>query len=480
MRLLLFFPKWTNQYDTTNSYFAKRSSTLPPMNLTYIAAISEQRGDIVKIIDCELEDISSDKFLSYIEKFKPNIIGTTSTTPTFDITLKYTKDIKKAYPKIPIVLGGNHISILGKDGFDKSIDYGIIGEGDYTWKEFLDAYESKIDLSNIRGLLYRKKGKVIFTGYRDIITDLDSLPLPARHLLEMTKYYYGTMKGRRRVTSIMATRGCPYHCIFCSTKVFGNSVRKRSPQKVIEEMKNCINNYGTEHFYFNDDTVTLDKKYILELCDLMIKEKLNITWESSTRANRVDDEIISTLAKSGCVRLSFGLESVNENIRKIMRKEVPLEDYIKANKLTNKYNIETINSCMIGLPGENIDTIRELLRFLRKSKEIKQANIAIAIPYPGTQLYDMAKKGEHNLKLMTEDFSQYRRYGSAVMTVGDLTPNDLISLQNDAIASLYMAPWRMIPVLKKQGIKGLFLTYMRIVKNVKKIVKNENGLFWFK
>jgi radical SAM superfamily enzyme YgiQ (UPF0313 family) len=134
---------------------------------------------------------------------------------------------------------------------------------------------------------------------------------------------------------------------------------------------------------------------------------------------------------------------------------------------------------MIGLPGETKETIRKLLHFLRFSRDIKQANLAIAIPYPGTELYSMAKKGDHSLELISEDYSQYRRYGSAVMNVGDLTVEELVLLQNDAFVSIYMVPWRYIPVYKKQGIIGVLLTFLRFIKSFKRVLKNEAGLFWF-
>ena len=119
---------------------------------------------------------------------------------------------------------------------------------------------------------------------------------------------------------------------------------------------------------------------------------------------------------------------------------------------------------MIGLPGETRESIQKTMDFLRNAKEVKQSNLAIAVPYPGTEFHRMAKNGEHGMKLMTEDFSEYRRYGSAVTTVNGLTPKDLISLQNDGFVSIYSAPWRWKPMLKKQGIIGGLLTLSRIVK----------------
>jgi len=263
----------------------------------------------------------------------------------------------------------------------------------------------------------------------------------------------------------MTMRGCPFKCIFCSTKVFGKDTRRRSPKKVLGEIRDIHEKYGIDHFAFLDDTFTLNKKHTIEICDLLIKENLNITWDANTRANLVDEELVSKMAESGLIRLCFGLESVDENIRRIMKKEVPLEQYIEANRLTNKYNIETTNSCMIGLPGETKETIRKTLRFLRESKEIRQANISIAVPYPGTELYELAKRGEYGLQLLINDFSQFKRYNAAVMQVGDLSPNDLIEMQNEAFASIYIfAPWRWESMIKKTGIEGAKVTVERLMR----------------
>jgi radical SAM superfamily enzyme YgiQ (UPF0313 family) len=264
----------------------------------------------------------------------------------------------------------------------------------------------------------------------------------------------------------MTVRGCPFKCIFCSTKVFGKNFRKRSPELVIEEIGRINKQYNIMHFFIADDTLTLHREHILKICELLIKEKMGITFEGSTRANLVDEETISRLREAGMVRISFGLESVDENVRKLMRKEIPLESYLTANRLTNKYGIETLNPCIIGLPGETKETIKKTLSFLRDAREVKQANLSIAVPYPGTELYEIAKKEMHGLKFIVDDFSRFRRYNSAVLKVGDLYPEDLIRYQNDAFASIYLAPWRWIPVLRKSGLLGLIMTFGRLIKSL--------------
>jgi radical SAM superfamily enzyme YgiQ (UPF0313 family) len=170
------------------------------------------------------------------------------------------------------------------------------------------------------------------------------------------------------------------------------------------------------------------------------------------------------MSRAGLIRMGFGLESADENIRTIMRKEIPLQSYIQANRWANRYGIETQNATIIGMPGETRDTIKKTMSFLRDNHDIRQANVSIAVPYPGTELYRMAKNQEHNLKLIEKDFSRYQRYNSATMQVGELTPTDLIDLQNQCFASIYIAPWRWLSIIKKSGLTGFFLTWKRILK----------------
>jgi radical SAM superfamily enzyme YgiQ (UPF0313 family) len=467
MKIVLLYPKWTAEYGLI-SVFAKKAGVYPPLNLAGLAAIAENLGHEVKIIDGEVENMPLGRMIEETAAFKPEIIGITATTPFYHLAVKLAQGLKQKLDRTPIMIGGSHITILKEEAFYPCFDYAFIGEADDSFPLFLEKYAKSEDISGVKGILYREKDKTKFTGEADPILNIDSLPSPARHLLKMDAYKIGTLQGMKNFAPIMTIRGCPFRCIFCSRKVFGSRTRMRSPQLVIEEIKSIVNKYNIKHFIFLDDTLTLDKNHILEICDLIEANKLKITFEGSTRANLIDEETISRLARAGLIRLSFGLEAVDENIRRTMKKDVPLESYITANKLTNKYGIETLNSCMIGLPGETISTIKKTLSFLKDSHEIKQANISIAVPYPGTELYEMARRGDHNLKLMTEDFSKFRRYNCASMQVGDLSPADLIELQNQAFASIYLAYWRWKPMLKKSGVIGTLLTFWRLIKTIAK------------
>lgn len=466
MKIILLYPQWSGTYGIF-AHFAKRAGRWPPLNLCYLAAVAEKAGHQVKIIDGEAEEVSLEKMVKQVVRFNPDIIGITATTPFYHITVALASMLKEADKNIPIVIGGSHISILQEKAFNPCFDYGFIGESERSWELFLSRYEKKMDISDIKGLLYRKADRIISGGMPDSIEDIDSIPFPARHLLKIDRYKQGTLrKGRNNFTSIMASRGCPFKCIFCSTKVFGYRVRRRSLDLFMEELKSIISNFNIRHFYIADDTMTLDRQYMLDFCCRLEKEKISITFEGGTRANCVDEELMAVMARNGLIRLAFGLESTDPRMRKIMRKEIPVHCYKEANKLANKYKVETVNSAILGMPGETRATAEKTISYLQNAREIKQAHLSIATPYPGTELYEMAKRGEHGLRLLSEDFSRFRRYGSPVIEVNDLSAQNLLDLQNDGFLRIYSASWRLLPMLRKHGLIGGLLTFYRLIRKI--------------
>ena len=468
MRVALLYPSWTGEYGLFG-HFARRGSVWPPLNLALLAAMAEQHGHEVIIVDGEAGGYSQDKMISEAFRFNPNIIGLTASSPFFHVTKNLAEGLKEANNKIPIAIGGPHVTIMKEKSFLPCFDYAFVGEAERSFPQFLEQCQKGRDISEVKGIIYRENGETAFTGMPDPLDikgrqyPLDQFPFPARHLLDMKKYKLGTLHGRFNFTSIQTMRGCPWQCIFCASEALNTTrVVERSPRSTVDEIKSVVSEYNIRHFYIVDDVMTLRKERILEICDLLDEENLAITFEGSTRANLVDDELIARLAKSGLIRLSFGLETTDPEMRQIMNKRVPLEYYVKANEICNKYEVEALNSVMIGLPGETRETVGATLEFLGNSREVKQANFAIAVPYPGTKFYEMARTGGHGVQLMTEDFSQYRRYGSAVTTVGELTPRDLVELQNDGFVSIYSAPWRWKPMIRKMGIFGALLMLIRV------------------
>lgn len=482
MKIALLYPAWTGEYGLFG-HFAKRSSTWPPLNLALLGAVTEQHGHETIIIDGEAEGLNRQKLAERVVALKPDVIGLTAYSPFFHLTADVAGSIKALNPDIPVIVGGPHITIMKEKAFLPQFDYAFKGEAERALPQFLDSLQKSGDYPS--GMLYRKGGEVIDTGEPQWAAEtamkktdlgkqhypLDWLPYPARHLLPMKKYRLGTVTGgRSHFTSIQTARGCPWTCIFCASDALKTTrFIMRSPRTVVAEMREVADKYPyISHLYIADDVLTFWPEHITEICDRMDAEGLNFTFEGSTRANLVTDKLIARLAKSGLIRLSFGLETVDPVMRVTMQKKVPLEAYTTANKICERYGVETMNSLMIGLPGETRETIRSTIKWVRESREIKQANLAIAIPYPGTEFHDMAISGTHGVELLSEDFSKYMRYGSAVTKVGELTSQDLIDLQNEGFVSIYSAPWRWKPVWKKHGTIGFLMQMIRVFRLWKK------------
>ena len=457
MKVVFTYPQWTSKQKGIIKFFSRKVGVVPPLGLAYLAALTENAGHEVLIIDAEAEGLNIEQVIEKLKQFRPDIIGVTATTTFFHESIRSATCFKSHFPDIPICIGGAHVTILKEKAFDSCFDFAFIGESEISWINFLEAHQNASDYSSVSGLIYRDKDRVIINDKLEIVMDLDTLPNPAWHLLKSEAYLLRTPNGKlKRVGTIFTTRGCPFKCIFCSTELSGSKIRTRKPEKVVEEIEMLVSQFDIEHIMFLDETFTMNRNHIMEICRLLINKNLNITFEAGTRADLLDEELIKTMAKTGFVRLGFGLESVDPKIRSIARKGISIDAYITANKLALKYKIQTRNSCIIGLPGETKKTIRDMLRFLRKHLEMQIINMTIATPYPGTELYQIALQGKHNVHLCEHDFSKYRRYGSPVLKVGDLTPQDLLRYQNDAYVSIYMHPARWRSMIGAYGLSGFF------------------------
>ena len=469
MKVLFLYPLWTGESKGISAYFAKRAGgTYIPYNLALLAAITEKEGHHAKIIDGELEKISLQEIVEQSKNYNPDVIVLTGMTPFYNIAVECAALFRKNHITADICVGGPHITIMEEKAFNSEFDFGCVGAGEEAWKKFLKAKEKKISFSEVPGLLYRENNELKKNKKASQSKDLDQYPMAAYHLLKMGKYKIGTLKGRLPFTSIQTFRGCPWKCIFCaSDQLETTKILKRSIVSIVDEMQHVVEKYDIRHFMVLDDVLTLVRKRTVEFCNEIIRRDLKITFEGNTRANLLDEDLVVLMKQAGLIRLSFGLETVDEDMRETMNKKVPLDCYKASNALLNKYKIEALNSVMLGLPGETEENIWKTLNFLSKSKEVKQANFAIATPYPGTKFHEMAKAGEGGMELLSDDFTEYKRYGQAVTRVNNLGPQDLIRLQNEGFVSIYSKYWRWLPVIKKHGIIGLVLTFFRIFKMVK-------------
>ncbi|MBI5641248.1 MAG: B12-binding domain-containing radical SAM protein [Nitrospirae bacterium] len=461
MKLSLVFPSWFGEFGSF-SHAAKKVSTFPPLNLCIVAAIAEQEGWEVQLIDAHIEQLDHPAVVSRVKDFQPDLIGLTATTPFFHNATLLARTLKQSMD-VPVVIGGTHVSIVREKAFEECYDYLFIGECEMTFPDFLRSYAAGNRTPQVAGVMMRQGNEVLYHGDPPFLEDLDKAPLAARHLLPNDRYFMGTLRGRKLYTSMQMSRGCPFNCVFCACDLHGKRFRLRSLDNVMQELEYVIRDLRAEHVYFVDDTLTLNRKFIMELCDEIEKRGLKFTFEGSTRANLWDEEMVRRLKQCGLIRISFGLESADPTVREIIRKNVPLDSYAESNRLSNRLGIETINSVIIGLPGDTRESIERTVEYLCKARDLLHVTLNIAIPYPGTEMLKMAESGDYGLKLIERDFSKYQRYESAVMEVNGIAPAELIELQKKALARIYSRWWRIIPTLKRFGFMTVFLTAFNTV-----------------
>ena len=386
MKISLVFPSYYDEFGIYKDA-AKKLSTFPPLNLCIVAAMAEQSGWQIQLIDGQIEQLDDSSILQRVIDFNPDLIGLTSTTPFFHNTVDFARMAKKRL-NVPIIMGGTHVSICREKSFDAcdDLDYAVIGECETTFPLFIKSFAEGDHFPNVPGIMMRKGEDIIYYGDIVPIEDLDKSPLPARHLLRNDKYILGSLKGTKQYTTVQMSRGCPFSCVFCAADLHGKRFRLRSINNVMEELEMIINKFGTKHIYFVDDVLTLNRDFIFSFCDEIEKRHLKFTFEGSTRADLWDEELAKRLKKCGLIRISFGLETADLRVREIIKKDVSLESYIKANKLSNRLGIETTNSVIIGLPGDTRESIERTISFLCKARDLFHVTLNIAVPYPGTEI----------------------------------------------------------------------------------------------
>jgi len=476
LKILLINPPAIEAYGKYKAAAKVGASPQMPLGILYIASALNKAGHKVRVIDCDIDEINIDGILKETEKEQPDILGVTVTTPIFTSGKTILQKIKEKYPKIKTFIGGYHFTALPKQSMNQSkADYGFYGEAEATATELANylgeckAKNKKPELKKlktIKGILFFDKGKLVINKKRPMIRNLDRIPFPKREFLRYKKYLWSVPgKGLVPVTSITTQRGCPFQCIFCGTQTIFPGVRFRTTKNVIEELEYLVNELGITHLQFQDDTLTLNKKKTEDMCNEIKKNGLKFTWEGYTRANTIDEELLKLLKSVGLVRLSFGVESGNEQILKAIKKGVKKEDYVKAYQLCNKLGIETRCSLMIGHPFETKQTVKETMKFANSLK-CYQAYINITTPYPGSELLELARQGYGGINLLTENWEEYRRYGNSVMQMNDLTVQDLIKLQKWAYKKFYLRPHIIWYNIRRAGPKAAILNGIAFFKSV--------------
>ncbi|MCW8965335.1 MAG: B12-binding domain-containing radical SAM protein [Candidatus Pacearchaeota archaeon] len=375
---------------------------LPPMSLASLGAVLLQENKKVKVLDLRLSKSPIKELSSVIKSFLPDYVGLTFTTPLFEEAKKISNHIKELNPKIKIIVGGPHVSALKNKSFDgTSFDIAVFGEGEITLQEIC----RKKSLSKIKGIIYKSKNKIKTNPPRELIKNLDDLPFPAWELFDLTKYKTPRISCKANpVGPIETSRGCVYGCVYCSKCTFGRNFRVKSSERVIKEIKHMLKS-GFKEIHVLDDMFSTDMDRAKDICNKIISNKLKFTWSliNGIRIDRVDEELLIKLKKSGCYRLAFGVETGDQKILTDIQKQTTIQGIKRAFKLANKVGIETIAFCMFALPGETPDSMQKTIDLM---KEVKPTlpKVSILLPLPGTPLFEEWDKQGH---ILTKDWQDY-------------------------------------------------------------------------
>lgn len=362
----------------------------PHIGIAYLTAVLKENNHQVKIFDQAIEN-DDQKLTDLIKKFKPDVIGITA----FSYCYAYVSDLikkVKSITKIPLIMGGPHVSAVKKDSLEKTqADFAMKNEAENSFIIFLNEFKKKKPrFKTVPNLIWRdKNGNVIENPDASFIVDLDKIPFPDYSEFHFEKYSYFSSK----TIPIITSRGCPYNCNYCSVRLsMGRGFRPRSPKNILLEIEHWYKK-GFRTFEINDDCFTLDLKRAEEICDLIIKKKLNITYNlyNGIRVDRVSKKLLKKMKQSGCVFISFGVESGNQGIINQIGKNITLKQTRRAIKLTNEVGIANSANFIIGHPGETYKTAMQTIKFAEELPT-NFVNFYNLIPYPGTALYEWVEK----------------------------------------------------------------------------------------
>lgn len=440
----------------------------PPLGLAYIASFLEKHGYKVKIIDSNAEHKNIPAIVKDLEEFKPDVVGIGSVTVLIIPSFKLAKAIKNVMA-VPIVFGGPHPTTVSLDTIqNESVDFVVRGEGEETMLELLRCIERKRGFEDVKGLTFKRDGKVIENPSREFIENLDELPWPAYHLLPIPRYKTRSYSdnGRQWVT-MCASRGCPSMCNFCAAPVIhGRRARMRSPESIVAEMKNLRDRYGIGNVTFVDSTLNISKDKTLKLCDAMIKEKVGVEWQCEARVSSADEESLKRMYEAGCRLVAFGIESGDQEILKIIKKGITLEQAVRAVKAAKRAGLMILTSFIFGHFGETCQTAERTIRFAIKLN----ANVSfffILTPFPGTEVYaEMTRQGR-----ITHDWTQYSiGYSKRTPCVEteELKREDLERFVKRAHIKFYFRPGYIINHIKYlnnwRRVKREFKSFQQVLK----------------
>jgi radical SAM superfamily enzyme YgiQ (UPF0313 family) len=426
-----------------------------PISLALLGAVAEQKGHRVRILDIGLEEAPSQALENAVGSTKYDIAGLTCMSVEFLGGLNAARTIREQFPGTHVIFGGQHPTIMPEQVMKLDcVDSICIGEGEQVWADFLDRMAAGGTLEGVPGLWFRRDGSVVRNLPRNDYVDVNSVPMPAYHLLEIERYFdidfvrFPTVD--RRAIQIFTSRGCPYRCIYCHD-LFGKRFRGRKPELVWEEIRFLHDRYGIREFMVEDDIFNMDLDRAKRICDLVIDSGLELGFQfgNGVRLERFDEELMRKLAQAGTHHVAIAIESANDRIQRLIKKNLKVGRLNEVLGWANKYGIETLGFFMLGFPGETVKEIDQTIRFASAS-HFDEALFSIATPYAGTELNDL------------------------VRATGSYEGGQDIHDNWEGVVKVRSEEWdyRKLKRLQRKAYFLFFLTRFRFIKILRKMMKN--------
>jgi anaerobic magnesium-protoporphyrin IX monomethyl ester cyclase len=391
VKILLFFANTLADRKSRHTR-AARIGILPPLGLGYIAAVLQQSGHTVKIVDTRLDPITEQSGREIVQ-FAPDLVGISIFVISEVEGYSLATQIRALMPRVPIVMGGPQVSYFPRAPLERcpAVDITVPGEGEHVMAELVSVLQNGGDISRVSGIYYRdQSGKIVATQQNHSVPNLEELPEPARELFDLQRYAPEVYETRRLpATNILATRGCPYgQCTFCfESGAFRTRYRYRSAEKLVQEIESLRDVYGIREVVFNDDDLLSNGKLLMEFSRLAIQRKLRVPWSCWGRVTPCSQRLLATIAEAGCWLVSFGIESGNQDLLDRLQKGMTLEKCRQVVSWAHEAGLETHGTFMIAIPGETPEKAEKTIDFAIEL-DLTYAAFIPTHPLFGTPLFE--------------------------------------------------------------------------------------------
>jgi anaerobic magnesium-protoporphyrin IX monomethyl ester cyclase len=449
----------------------KAAGVYYPLGIAYISSCAKEKGYDVHFIDPNVQTLSQNEIVEKVRRLNPVLVGVSFMTPQFFTAKTIVDSLKQGIPDVSIVLGGAHPSVLKEKTLEEipSADFVVFGEGEETTVELLDdLMKERKSLDKINGLAWKQNGVIHCNEERPTISEIDQIPFPDRTLIDQSLYHQQSFLGfSKRTQSIYTTRGCPFRCVFCASGFkLTSQIRERSIDNVMEEIDFLRSQYDFNYLLIKDDVFTIRRSRVIEFCRALKERHPDLKWHCMANVNTVDAELLAIMKDAGLHDIFFGIESGNPEILKNTMKGTTVERVWEAVKSCDQLGIRTYGAFILGLPGENYNTLKETIEFACQLP-LTLAGFSILIPYPGTKVYD------DYLESLPNQTVDYRNFiaSSGIHTVeeyrgaDDIDSKDLPKYISLAQRRFYFRPRQVVRMLKGVNssiAKGYFTGFMAL------------------